>query len=98
MLESWTDEAAKSALIEFAARAVDSVAPEELVAVFDNDGTLWCEKPAYIQLDFLVRRIAEQVAVEPALAANSPTPPQHPATWAGSARLSPSTTTVTTPT
>ena len=33
--------------------------PEARVAVFDNDGTLWCEKPAYIQLDFLVRRLAE---------------------------------------
>jgi phosphoglycolate phosphatase-like HAD superfamily hydrolase len=29
------------------------------VAVFDNDGTLWCEKPMPIQLDFTVRRLAE---------------------------------------
>ncbi|PND55209.1 acid phosphatase [Mycobacterium sp. ENV421] len=72
MLESWADGAAKSALVEFTARAVDSVAPEERVAVFDNDGTLWCEKPAYIQLDFLVRRIAEQVALDPALATEQP--------------------------
>jgi hypothetical protein len=40
--------------------------------VFDNDGTLWCEKPAYIQLDFLVRRLAEQAAADPALAATQP--------------------------
>ncbi|EHB50047.1 putative nonspecific acid phosphatase precursor [Mycolicibacterium rhodesiae JS60] len=72
MLASWTDGPTKSALVAFVARAVDSVAPEERVAVFDNDGTLWCEKPAYIQLDFLVRRIAEQVAADPTLGAEQP--------------------------
>lgn len=72
MLQSWTDGPTKSALVEFVARAVYSVAPEERVAVFDNDGTLWCEKPAYIQLDFLVRRIAEQVAANPTLGAEQP--------------------------
>ncbi|WP_396926204.1 HAD family hydrolase [Mycolicibacterium sp.] len=72
MLDSWHDGPTKSAIVEFVSRAVDSVAPEERVAVFDNDGTLWCEKPAYIQLDFLVRRIAEQVAADPALADNQP--------------------------
>jgi phosphoglycolate phosphatase-like HAD superfamily hydrolase len=72
MLESWTDGPTTSAIVDFVARAVDAVAPEERVAVFDNDGTLWCEKPAYIQLDFLVRRIAEQVAADPGLAANQP--------------------------
>ena len=35
--------------------------------MFDNDGTLWCEKPAYIQLDFLVRRLAEQAAADVSL-------------------------------
>lgn len=72
MLESWTDGATKSSLVDFVAHAVDSVAPQQRVAVFDNDGTLWCEKPAYIQLDFLVRRIAEQVAADPPLGAKLP--------------------------
>jgi phosphoglycolate phosphatase-like HAD superfamily hydrolase len=72
MLESWIDGPTKAAIVEFVGAAVDSVAPAERVAVFDNDGTLWCEKPAYIQLDFLVRRIAEQVAADPALGANQP--------------------------
>jgi phosphoglycolate phosphatase-like HAD superfamily hydrolase len=72
MLDSWNDGPTKSALVDFVARAVDAVAPEQRVAVFDNDGTLWCEKPAYIQLDFLVRRIAEQVAADPALAGRQP--------------------------
>ena len=72
MLESWTDGPTKSAIVDFVARAVDAVAPEERIAVFDNDGTLWCEKPAYIQLDFLVRRMVEQVAADPALADKQP--------------------------
>ena len=72
MLESWNDGAAKSAIVEFVERAAADVPPEERVAVFDNDGTLWCEKPAYIQLDFLVRRLAEQAAADPSLATGQP--------------------------
>lgn len=72
-LPSWHDGPAKSAIVDFVTRVVsdgpDHVPAEERVAVFDNDGTLWCEKPAYIQLDFLVRRLAEQVAQDPALRA-----------------------------
>ena len=64
MLESWNDGPAKSAIVDFVGRVTtegpDHVAPEARVAVFDNDGTLWCEKPMYIQLDFLLRRFKEQ--------------------------------------
>ncbi|MCV7065162.1 haloacid dehalogenase-like hydrolase [Mycolicibacterium farcinogenes] len=72
MLESWNDGPTKSAIVDFVDRATAEVPPEERVAVFDNDGTLWCEKPAYIQLDFLVRRLAEQAAADPALATKQP--------------------------
>jgi phosphoglycolate phosphatase-like HAD superfamily hydrolase len=72
MLESWHDGPTKSAIVDFVGRAVAEVPTEERVAVFDNDGTLWCEKPAYIQLDFLVRRLAEQAAADPALAEKQP--------------------------
>ncbi|QRY51288.1 HAD family hydrolase [Mycolicibacterium septicum] len=75
-LLSWSDGSTKSAIVDFVGRVTtdgpDFVAPEARVAVFDNDGTLWCEKPAYIQLDFLVRRLAEQAAADPALAAEQP--------------------------
>ncbi|MDY6999040.1 MAG: HAD family hydrolase [Actinomycetota bacterium] len=71
-LDSWTEGPAKSAIVDFVGRAVSDVAPEERVAVFDNDGTLWCEKPAYIQLDFLVRRLAEQAVADPSLTDNPP--------------------------
>ena len=49
-----------------------AVPPEERVAVFDNDGTLWCEKPVPIQLDFILRRLAEMVGEDPELRDRQP--------------------------
>ncbi|MCP9270721.1 HAD family hydrolase [Mycolicibacterium arenosum] len=72
MLESWNDGPAKSAITDFVARAVAEVPAEDRVAVFDNDGTLWCEKPMYIQLDFLLRRFKEQAEADPALREKQP--------------------------
>jgi phosphoserine phosphatase len=76
-LSSWREGPAKQAIIDFVALtcgAAEStfVAPEERVAVFDNDGTLWCEKPMPIQLDFSLRRLAEMVAAQPELASEQP--------------------------
>lgn len=66
MLASWNDGPTKSAILDFVDRVVDGgadfVEPDARVAVFDNDGTLWCEKPAYIHQEFLFRRFAEQAA------------------------------------
>jgi phosphoglycolate phosphatase-like HAD superfamily hydrolase len=72
MLQSWNDGPTKSAIVDFVGRAVNQIPPEERVAVFDNDGTLWCEKPAYVQLDFLVRRMAEQAKADPSLVDRQP--------------------------
>lgn len=72
MLESWRDGPARSAIVDFVQWAGNDVAPDERVAVFDNDGTLWCEKPAYIQLDFIVRRLAEKAAADAELATQQP--------------------------
>ncbi|MDT5081849.1 MAG: hypothetical protein QOJ80_6486 [Mycobacterium sp.] len=76
MLETWTDGRTKSAIVDFVGRVTtegpDFVAPEARVAVFDNDGTLWCEKPMYIQLDFLVRRFKEQAEADPELREQQP--------------------------
>jgi phosphoglycolate phosphatase-like HAD superfamily hydrolase len=77
MLKSWNDGAAKSAIVDFVGRVTaqggpDFVPAEARIAVFDNDGTLWCEKPAYIQLDFLVRRLAEQAAADGSLRDKQP--------------------------
>lgn len=76
MLDTWKDGPAKSAIVDFVGRVTtdgpDFVAAAERVAVFDNDGTLWCEKPAYVQLDFLVRRLATQAEADPALKERQP--------------------------
>jgi phosphoglycolate phosphatase-like HAD superfamily hydrolase len=67
-LPSWNDGAAKEAILAFGRRvAAAGVPPAERVAVFDNDGTLWCEKPLYIQLDFLLRRLAAMAEADAAL-------------------------------
>lgn len=76
-MQSWQEGPTKSAITDFVARvssegSPDFVVPEERVAVFDNDGTLWCEKPMYIQLDFIVRRLADKTAAEPSLAEQQP--------------------------
>jgi phosphoglycolate phosphatase-like HAD superfamily hydrolase len=77
VLESWNDGHTKSAIIDFVGGVTthggpDYVEPQQRVAVFDNDGTLWCEKPMYIQLDFLVRRFAEQAKADRSLRDKQP--------------------------
>ena len=72
MLDTWNDGPTKSAIVDFVARAVAEVEPGSRVAVFDNDGTLWCEKPMYIQLDFLIRRFSEQARDDPSLRGRQP--------------------------
>jgi phosphoglycolate phosphatase-like HAD superfamily hydrolase len=49
-----------------------AVPVEERVAVFDNDGTLWCEKPLPIQLDFILRRFVEMAEADPELRSRQP--------------------------
>ena len=71
-LESWHDGAAKSAIVDFVARVTkeggaEYVPPAERVAVFDNDGTLWCEQPIQVQIFFLIDRAKELAAKDPAL-------------------------------
>lgn len=61
-LASWNDGASKSAIQAFVTRVTkegspDFVKPAERIAVFDNDGTLWCEQPMYFQLAFALDRI-----------------------------------------
>src|SRR3954452_10259785 len=70
-LTSWREGPAKQAILEFVA-AAGSVPLEERVAVFDNDGTLWCEQPMPIQLDFILRRLVEMAEADPALRVRQP--------------------------
>ena len=76
-LSSWNDGAAKDAIVSFVERAcaagsADTIPVADRVAVFDNDGTLWCEKPMPIQLDFILRRLAEMAKTDAELRNRQP--------------------------
>lgn len=76
-LPSWNEGPVRKAILAFVAAVTDEaglryVAPEERIAVFDNDGTLWCEKPMYIQLDYLLRKLAAQAEGDPVLRTQQP--------------------------
>jgi phosphoglycolate phosphatase-like HAD superfamily hydrolase len=63
-LASWNDGATKAAIVEFVREVTTEsssnyLSPEERIAVFDNDGTLWCEKPLSIALGFVLARLAD---------------------------------------
>jgi phosphoserine phosphatase len=75
-LASWRDGAAKDAIVEFVRRTCgdgqDAVPREERIAVFDNDGTLWCEQPMPIQLDFILRDLVAAAEATPELRERQP--------------------------
>src|SRR5205809_2051348 len=48
------------------------VPPAQRIATFDIDGTLWCEKPMYVQADFIFRRLHEMVVEDPSKAGEQP--------------------------
>jgi hypothetical protein len=61
-LPSWNKGQAKRAIVDFVKRvtadgSADFVPAAERIAVFDNDGTLWVEKPMYVQLAFALDRV-----------------------------------------
>lgn len=69
-LPSWREGATRRHIVDFVAAVTDPdssdfVPPAERVAVFDNDGTLWAEKPLYFQLLFAVDRVRELAPQHP---------------------------------
>jgi phosphoserine phosphatase len=73
VLASWKAGAARQAVVEFVEQTTsDGVPVEERIAVFDNDGTLWCEKPLPIQGDFILRRLYDMAQTDPALRDRQP--------------------------
>jgi hypothetical protein len=77
VLDSWNDGAAKAAITAFVARVTDPcseglVPPAERIAVFDNDGTLWCEQPFQVQVFFLIDRVRALAGKDPALRSRQP--------------------------
>ncbi len=61
-LRSWNDGPAKQSIIAFVEEVTKPGSPDfvpvpERIAVFDNDGTLWCEQPVPVQLFFVLDRV-----------------------------------------
>jgi phosphoserine phosphatase len=71
-LGSWNDTATTKAIVDFAETAARDLPPEERVAVFDNDGTLWCEKPMPVELGFILQRLAAMAETDEALREKQP--------------------------
>jgi phosphoglycolate phosphatase-like HAD superfamily hydrolase len=55
-LASWNAGAAKQAILDFVRSATSQVPPEDRIATFDQDGTLWVEHPIYTQAMFALER------------------------------------------
>ena len=69
-LPSWNDGAQKQAIVAFVTKvstpgSSDYVPPDERIAVFDNDGTLWSEQPFYFQLFFALERVKNMAPEHP---------------------------------
>jgi phosphoglycolate phosphatase-like HAD superfamily hydrolase len=76
-LSSWNDGPAKQAIIDFVRATTDQaspkfVPPEERIATFDQDGTLWVEHPMYTQVVYCLERVPALVAQKPELKDREP--------------------------
>ena len=91
-LSTWTEGAVKDAILGYVDRACTEGSAEwvpkvERIAVFDNDGTLWCEKPMPIQLDFILRRLAEMAEADASLRDRQPWKAAHERDYAWLGRV-----------
>jgi phosphoglycolate phosphatase-like HAD superfamily hydrolase len=69
-LPSWNDGSVKNSITDFVRRVTaqggpDFVPPPQRIATFDNDGTLWCEQPMYVQLAFGLDRVKALAPMHP---------------------------------
>jgi hypothetical protein len=76
-LPSWNDGAAKTAIETYVAKVTTTGSPDfvpvpERIATFDNDGTLWCEQPLYVQLFFALDRVKALAPQHPEWKTNEP--------------------------
>ncbi|NQX36929.1 HAD family phosphatase [Herbiconiux sp. VKM Ac-2851] len=74
-LPSWRSTPTRDAILGFVeavTTGADAVPPAERIAVFDNDGTLWTEKPMPTQLHYIVQQWAAAARADPALADRQP--------------------------
>lgn len=66
-LPSWRAGGAREKVLDFL-DTVDDVPVADRVAYVDNDGTMWCERPRYVQLDFFVDALQRMAGDDPSLA------------------------------
>ena len=71
-LPSWNDGPAKQAILDFVRETTETggakfVSPEERIATFDQDGTLWVEHPMYTQVMYCLERVPALAEKKPAL-------------------------------
>ncbi|MCI0686443.1 MAG: haloacid dehalogenase-like hydrolase [Sporichthyaceae bacterium] len=76
-LPSWHDTATRRAIVGFVEAVTTEgsasfIPPAERIATFDNDGTLWCEKPMPIELGFILQRLATMADHDPSLRDRQP--------------------------
>jgi phosphoglycolate phosphatase-like HAD superfamily hydrolase len=76
-LASWNEGPAKQAMIDFVRATTDHssskfVPPEERIATFDQDGTLWVEHPMYTQVIYCLDRVPAVVEQKPELKNREP--------------------------
>ena len=76
-LPSWNDGPAKDAILKFVRATTDSsrpdfVRPEERIAEFDQDGTIWVEQPLYTQVVFCLDRLGSVARAKPEIAKEEP--------------------------
>ena len=76
-LPSWNDGAAKQAIVAFVQATTTPgsskfVPPEERIATFDQDGTLWVEHPMYSQVMYILESVPALVKAKPELAKVAP--------------------------
>ena len=69
-LPSWNDGAAKQSIVNFVTAVTREGSPDfvpvpQRIATFDNDGTLWCEHPMYVQLAFALDRVKAMAPLHP---------------------------------
>jgi hypothetical protein len=71
-LASWRDTATRQAIVDFVDTVTAEVPLDQRIAVFDNDGTLWAEKPMPVELGFILQRLAAMAEQDAALRDRQP--------------------------
>jgi phosphoserine phosphatase len=77
LLASWNDTPTRAAIVDFVTRVAAEGGPgfvpaEDRIAVFDNDGTLWTEKPMPVELVFILERWVTMAGADPSLREKQP--------------------------